>query len=87
MLPTATSPGEAHRDMGREKQGGKERQIKSEKENGRQRYSAKKKEGAKTARLRRMGVREEQNNGCGLHHSKGCWLGVGEWEASRPVWR
>lgn len=79
MLPTATSPGEAHRDMGSEKQGEKERQIKSEKENGRQTYSAKKnKEGAKTARLRRMRVREEQNNGCGIHPSKGCRLGVGE---------
>lgn len=87
VLPTATSPGEAHRDMRREKEREKERQIKSERESGRkrQRYSAKKKAGAKTARLRRKGAREEQHNGCGFHHSEGCWLRVGEWEASSPM--
>lgn len=64
MLPTATSPGEAHRDTGREEQREKGSQIETERESGRkkQRCSAKKKKkaGAKTVRLRGRG-RERSN--------------------------
>ena len=34
----------------------------------------------------REGMREEQHSGYGFHHSESCWLGVGEWEASSPIW-
>lgn len=89
MLPTATSPGEAHRDMGRKKQRkgepDRDRQGKWEKE---VEVHCKKKKSSrgKNSETEREGAREEQHCGYGFHISEGCWLGVGEWEASSPVW-
>lgn len=80
MLPTATSSGEAHGDMGREKQSEKGSQIETERESGRQRCNAKKK--SRGENREREGAREKQHSGYGFHHSEGCWLRVGEWEAS-----
>lgn len=68
--------GEPDRD--REGKWEKETEVQSKK---------KKKSRGKNSETEREGVREEQHSGYGFHHSEGCWLGVGEWEASSPVWR
>lgn len=56
----------------------------------RDRGAVQKKEGKKSrginSKTEREGAREEQHSGYGFHHSEGCWLGVGEWEASSPLW-